>query len=273
MRPRRTLARTGGRLALALLPLLLLWPALRHTVESRMALHMLGEFPALFAAGASAALLLRSHRGGRRWLRVQRRLDWRGWTGATLASAVALVWMLPSALDASLLVPTVAVAKRASLWLAGWLLADGWRRLDTELRLFLLGNLAWMMATAGLLYLDAPDRLCVNYLQDDQRHAGIGLVLAALLLAGLALRAAAPGARPAIAHRPSVSRAASDIIERSHGGSKTMSTVASRTGDSSSTRSQTSLASASPMPQPGAVSVRRIDTRNPASPMGSTSQP
>lgn len=190
MRPRRARARTAGLLALALLPLLLLWPALRHTVESRMALHMLGAFPALFAAGWAAAVLCRLPRGGRRWLRVQRRLDWRGWTGATLLSAVALVWMLPSALDASLLVPAVAVAKWAGWWLAGWLLADGWRRLDTELRLFLLGNLAWMMATAGLLYLEAPDRLCVNYLQDDQRHAGIGLVLAALLLVGLALRVA-----------------------------------------------------------------------------------
>ena len=95
--------------------------------------------------------------------------------------------MLPSALDATLLWPAAAAAKIASWWLAGWWLADNWRRMDTELMLFLVGNLAWMAATAGLLYIDAPTRLCVNYLQDDQRHAGVGLVLLALLLGALAL--------------------------------------------------------------------------------------
>ncbi len=175
------------RLVPVLLPLVLLWPALRHTVESRMSLHMLGEFPLLFMAGWSASRLCLHRLRSRRWLRGQRLLDWHGWTGATLTSGVALVWMLPSALDATLLWPAAAAAKIGSWWLAGWWLADSWRRMDTELMLFLVGNLAWMAATAGLLYIDAPTRLCVNYLQDDQRHAGVGLVLLALLLGALAL--------------------------------------------------------------------------------------
>jgi hypothetical protein len=62
--------------------------------------------------------------------------------------------------------------------------------MDAEVMLFWIGNLAWMSATAGSLYADAPTRLCVNYLQDDQRHAGVGLVLLALLLGALALRQA-----------------------------------------------------------------------------------
>lgn len=175
------------RLVPALLPLALLWPALRHTVESRMSLHMLAEFPLLFIAGWSASRLGRSHLRSRRWLRAQRWLDWHGWTGATLTSGVTLVWMLPSALDATLLWPAAAAAKIVSWWLAGWWLADSWRRMDAEVMLFLVGNLAWMAATAGLLYVDAPTRLCVNYLQDDQRHAGVGLVLLALLLGALTL--------------------------------------------------------------------------------------
>lgn len=174
--------------ALALLPLALLWPALRHGIESRMTLHMLGEFPMLLVAGAAASALCLRRLRARPWLRGQRLLDWRGWTAATLASAVALVWMLPSALDAALLSPGVAAAKYASWWLAGWWLADGWRRMDAELLLFFVGNLAWMAATAGLLYIDTPARLCVNYLQDDQRSAGIGLVLLACGLGALALR-------------------------------------------------------------------------------------
>jgi hypothetical protein len=181
-------SRRVGRVVLALLPLALLWPTLRHTVESRMSLHMLGEFPALFIAGWSAGRLCLGRLPARRWLRGQRLLDWRGWTGAVLTSSVALVWMLPSTLDATLLSPIAATAKIASWWLAGWLLADSWRRMDSEVLLFFVGNLAWMAATAGLLYIDAPMRLCVNYLQDDQRHAGIGLVVLAGLFGAVALR-------------------------------------------------------------------------------------
>ena len=51
-----------------------------------------------------------------------------------------------------------------------------------------MGNIAWMTATAGMLYLETPQRLCVNYLQDDQQHTGIGLVLLAMGLGALAIR-------------------------------------------------------------------------------------
>lgn len=176
--------------ALAGLPLLLLWPPLRFLIESHMSLHMLVEFPALLASGWCGRLWSRRHPAGRAMDQVAALLDWRGWTSATLASAVAIAWMIPSLLDAALLAGEVAALKYASWWLAGWLLAGGWRRMDPELLLFFIGNLSWMLATAGLLYIDAPVRLCVNYLQDDQRHAGIGLVLLAGALAGLAIRAA-----------------------------------------------------------------------------------
>ncbi|HJV59808.1 MAG TPA: hypothetical protein VJ743_02625, partial [Albitalea sp.] len=147
----------------ALLPLALGWPALRHLVESRMALHMLLEFPALLAAGASASVLAARQPVLRQVLRAGALLDWRGWTGATLTSLVALTWMIPSALDASLLSGTVESAKLASWWMAGAVLAGSVRRMDPEVLLFFVGNLAWMSASAGMLYLDAPLRLCVNY--------------------------------------------------------------------------------------------------------------
>lgn len=182
--------RTGIRIALTVLPSTLLWPALRHAVESRMSLHMLVEFPALFLAGWSVRVLCQRHARARRLERVVLQMDWRGWTGATLASCVALAWMLPSALDAALLYADVAAAKYASWWFAGWMLAGSWRRIDAEVLLFFIGNLAWMSATAGLLYIEAPERLCVNYLQDDQQHAGIGLALFACALGALALRQA-----------------------------------------------------------------------------------
>lgn len=171
------------RVLLAALPLLLLWPALRHTLEGRMSLHMLLEFPLLFASGWAVQRL-----GPR--IALVHWLDWRGWTGATLSGLVAASWMLPSLLDLSLMSPGVAAAKVASWWLAGWLLADSWRRLDPEVLLFFVGNMAWMTATAGMLYLDTPQQLCVNYLQNDQRHAGIGLMLLAIALGAMAVRRA-----------------------------------------------------------------------------------
>lgn len=189
--------RTGLRIVLALLPLTLLWPALRDVVESRMSLHMLGEFAVLFVAGWSASALCLRHEKTRWIMSGFRLLDWRGWTGAVVTTCVALVWMVPSALDAALLLDEIAAVKVASWWLAGWMMAGSWRRMDAEVLLFFVGNLAWMSATAGMLYVDAPSRLCVSYLQDDQRHAGIGLVLLACVLGTLAVRRALQPTSPA----------------------------------------------------------------------------
>lgn len=180
----------AGVAAIACLPLLLLWPALRHAIESRMLLHMLVEFPALLAAGWAVRRMCPDCGPMQALSLAWRQLDWRGWTGATLLSAVTAVWMLPTLLDLALLTPAVAAAKYCAWWLAGWAIADSWGRLDPELRLWVLGNLAWMTGTAGLLYLDAPQRLCVNYLQDDQRHTGIALIALAALLGALGLREA-----------------------------------------------------------------------------------
>lgn len=186
MHARRARILRIARVAAALLPLLLLWPALRHAVESRMLTHMLLEWPLLFAAGWAAQGLL-----GPRLTRIGRALaalDWRGWSSATFVSCVAIFWMLPSTIDAALLLAPMAAAKYLSWWLAGAAMAAGWRRMDPELLLFFIGNLAWMSATAGLLYIDTPARLCVSYLLDDQRWTGTGLIVLALGLGWVALR-------------------------------------------------------------------------------------
>ena len=72
--------------------------------------------------------------------------------------------------------------------------------------LFFIGNIAWMTATAGMLYLETPQRLCVNYLQDDQRHTGIGLVLLAIALGALAIRRAMDPAAGMATTRPIAAR-------------------------------------------------------------------
>lgn len=96
--------------------------------------------------------------------------------------------MLPTLLDLALLDPAVAAAKYARWWFTGWVLAGSLRRMDPELLLFLVGNVGWMMASAGMLYIDTPARLCVNYLHGDQRQTGIGLVVLAVGLGVMALR-------------------------------------------------------------------------------------
>ncbi len=171
---------------LALLPLALLWPGLRHAIEGSMALHMLLQFPLLLAAGWAAARLLPARTSPQlqaRW----HRLDAHGLAGATFASAVAAFWMVPAALDLALLEPGIAALKYASWALAGLLLAWAWPRMAAETALFFLGNLVWMLATAGLLYREAELRLCVNYLLGDQALAGTGLLAGAVGIGCLVL--------------------------------------------------------------------------------------
>lgn len=176
------------RIVLAGLPLLLLWPAARHLIEARMSWHMLAEFPLLVAAGWALQRLVAGRASWQRANAWARQFDWHGWSTASYCALVSIVWMLPSALDLALIDGRVALAKALSLWLAGWLLAGGLARMPAEVLLFLAGNLSWMMATAGLLYVEAPMQLCVNYGQTDQVHAGYGLVAWALLIGAFAIR-------------------------------------------------------------------------------------
>ncbi len=171
-------------LAAAWMPFLLVCPHLRDIVESRMALHMLLELPLLLAAGWAAAELAGDGFGP---TRRYDGMDVQGLLGTTLVTSVALFWMLPAALDLSLLAYPMRLAKVASWWLAGFALRRTWPRLADESLAFFAGNMAWMLATAGLLYQADDARLCVNYLLDDQRVAGRALVVASLALGGLAL--------------------------------------------------------------------------------------
>ena len=181
MKPSPKLVRIAV-LAVAL-PLLLV-PPLRHLLEASMALHMLVEFPLLLAAGwAAASLGPRPAGGDSRW-------DAEGLSSALLVMLTTAFWMLPVALDLALLSPWIALGKALNWLAAGAVLARALPRWRRELRLFVLFNLAWMMATAGLLYRESESRLCVNYLVDQQAWAGTGLLGLALLLGVLAIRIA-----------------------------------------------------------------------------------
>ncbi|MCV2438681.1 hypothetical protein [Paucibacter sp. DJ2R-2] len=155
--------------ALALLCLLMV-PQIRGVFEGRMSFHMGLEFPFLFAIGWLFANNADVH------LKFIARIDGGGLLAATFASCVLAGWMIPVAVDLSLLEPKVAALKYLTWLLAGALVHAARRRLTPVITSFFLGNSAWMMATAGLLYFDAEQQLCVNYLVDDQQATGLALL-------------------------------------------------------------------------------------------------
>jgi hypothetical protein len=178
-RHRRAIA---GLIALA--PLLFFIEPIRHLIESRMVSHMLLQFPLLVASGW---VLAGTSPAQSRWPRIFDTLDAHGLLGISFASCALAFWMIPTALDLALLSEPVRWAKYASLWFTGWALRRSRQRLNTELTVFFVGTLVWMMATVGLVYQTMPQRLCVSYLIDEQRWTGGGLVAAALLLGATAL--------------------------------------------------------------------------------------
>lgn len=170
--------------ALALAPSLLCITSLRHGIESHMPTHMLVEFPLLFASGWIVGRMTGPL--DRCPVRLSS-IDAQGLLGITFAACTLTLWMIPTALDLALLSEPVRWGKYLSLWLAGLLLQRSQGRLSTELCVFFVGMLAWMLATVGLLFQTMPRRLCVNYLLDEQRWTGIGIVGAAVLLGTLGL--------------------------------------------------------------------------------------
>ncbi|WEN42845.1 hypothetical protein CKCBHOJB_02445 [Thauera sp. GDN1] len=208
---------TRGRRALtrllAALPLLLLLAPLRQLLEGSMALHMLVELPLLLASGWAAGAVLAHHRlpAG-----LPRLIDASGVLGLAFASCVGALWMIPAMLDLSLLDTGVQWAKYGAWWLSGVLLRASWRRSEPEIAAFFIGNMAWMLATAGLLYQDEGQRLCVSYLVDEQAITGKGLIVLALVLAGLALHrvVATPANQPGERLAPGLEARTSGMTRR-----------------------------------------------------------
>jgi len=161
----------GATLALACVS----WP-LREALESGMATHMLVQFPLLLLAGA---LLYTPRRGAAResaWNRL-------GIAGLAFGACVLALTMIPRVLDLALLDARVEAAKILALLAAGAALRASWTRAGLVVQGFFLGNVLPMTAVVGLLYQDAPVRLCNGYRLDEQVLVGTLLVAAALALA------------------------------------------------------------------------------------------
>ncbi len=152
----------------------------RSPLERWMGLHMLVQIPVLLALGVVVAPRETAvTRAVQRWNRY-------GAAGLLLAFALVSVWMVPRMLDAAADSMPIDVIKALSLVCAGVIARVSWRNAPTSVRVFAVGNGAWMTATVGMLLLDAPGRLCVSYGIRDQLFTGYGL-LAVSLLGGAAL--------------------------------------------------------------------------------------
>lgn len=155
--------------------------------EARMMTHMFVQIPLLLTAG----VLLADGIGRRTDGGERAASPWSLATGIAafvFVSGVITTWMIPRALDAAVELTVVNVGKVVSLVTAGAVGRRAWHDAPALLRTFIFGNTAWMTATAGMLFLDTPARLCTSYGQSEQRQAGIALIAVTTLAVLVALR-------------------------------------------------------------------------------------
>ncbi|WP_157691573.1 hypothetical protein [Noviherbaspirillum autotrophicum] len=156
--------------------------ALRQDLEQTMTRHMLVQIPMLLVAGIACSRSMSALQTDSERLSRLEAWNAHGLTGLLVFLLTTAYWMIPRALDSAVACAAAELAKMLSLFVAGFLLPASLARANTILQLFFLGNFASMMAIVGMLYQDAPQRLCNFYLVDDQVWAGMGLVTLAVVL-------------------------------------------------------------------------------------------
>nr|MCU0649597.1 hypothetical protein [Gemmatimonadaceae bacterium] len=148
----------------------------RHWLEASMTRHMLIGVPLGLVAGV---LIVREPgRLGRA------AMPWNpaGIPGIVLGLALSAVPMVPRVLDRATQSLAVDAIKVALLLVAGMAFGLSWRRVGAMGQAFVIGNIGWMLGAVGVMLQEAPERLCAVYLQGDQRRAGTGLVIGAVLV-------------------------------------------------------------------------------------------
>lgn len=183
----------SSRVAIGVLLAALLF---RQPLEARMTTHMLLQLPMLLLAGVLLARRPASGGGA-----TASRWDPHGIAGLLLATLFTSTWMVPRALDAAVAHLSVDLAKALMLVAAGAVGGAAWARAPLAVRLFMGGNLGWMLASMGVLLASTPARLCASYAAADQTAAGYGLVVLTVAIGAVAvwpmLRRSAVGAVPA----------------------------------------------------------------------------
>ena len=147
-------------------------------MQATMARHMLLQMPALACAGwllhASAAEKLQAR------LAVWNQY---GIFGFVFLQGIAMLWMVPRALDLALVSAPMAGFKIITWVMAGFLLRHSMRQSRTLVQLFMLGNFAMVTSAVSDIYEHAPGRLCNAYGQSDQEITSQGLLWLSVVLA------------------------------------------------------------------------------------------
>lgn len=108
-----------------------------------------------------------------------------GITGTLLSLVTLSLWLLPVSLDRALDHAAWEIAKFITLpLLLGLPLSRSWPRLPVVVRGVIWGNIPPMAVVMGWLYREAPERLCNNYLVNDQELFGLVLWFVAASVAG-----------------------------------------------------------------------------------------
>ena len=152
---------------------------LAQQLQMSMVLHLLVQLPILIFLGYLYGMQLPDSL-------VERinRYNGHGIAGALLISGTGIFWMLPSALDASLSQWPYQLAKILSMSL---LIGIAWSLTLKVIHPVLKGvfyiELWAMLARFGYLYKVSPERLCSNYLMDEQQMLGSLFLWLAVLIA------------------------------------------------------------------------------------------
>ncbi len=161
-----------------LLYAILIAPPVLRFLETWMTSHMTVLVPGLAVAGWHCGAGLRTIAAP-----VNRAWNAGGIPGLVTAVFAGMFWMLPRALDESLVNVSTEITKVVTIPLfVGLPLALSWQPLGPIWRGVLKANLISMFVALGWLYSAAPVRLCSSYLQSDQALLGQAfLVLAGAL--------------------------------------------------------------------------------------------
>ena len=146
-------------------------PPLRSVIEQSMAWHMVFQMPLLVLSGWLATRALAPADSVRRWGNFNQF----GLTGLLASQVIMAYWMLPLAIDRAVVLPAADALKLLTLFVAGGLLADAFRRAPPVVQLFFMGYWVPMMAWLGMYLATTDLRLCNAYSLDSQVRTGWGL--------------------------------------------------------------------------------------------------
>lgn len=156
---------------------LLILPPIRVFLESIMIAHMLIQMPLLIVAGAllDGVIIERYDHLFSKW-------DTDGVASILIVLFVTLYWMLPRTMDEALSLWFIELFKFISLPIVGIALRYSWIKLRTVGKSFIFLNYISMFAMMSWIYIDAPMRVCNNYLEDEQKILGWGFLVITLFM-------------------------------------------------------------------------------------------